>query len=660
MTPYRAVSGSSRAVALCAIALLLACGGEEAGTSVPHATVLSPDSADWRTPVFSPDGKHVAFVQIQSGMMKLLVAAADLRGARVLDSQPTGLSHLLWSPNGTSLAYTAGSGFDIWIVSASDGAPRRLTTGKGIEQPVQWYPRGGRLAYLSTGSGGAVGAGQINVATGATTPILGEKRFAVPYWSPDGSQIAYMVVDGGKYTLWVADSTGRHGRQLTTEGFEVFGADPWSPDGSALLYMSRRTGFADVWTVSVATDSMRQLTRDVRNDYAPQWSPDGKWVAFLSDRGRQTDIWLVPAAGGSPERVTDNDAAESDVQWVHGTTELAFSTLVVHAGLWTHSLADGTEHRLTPDSIRTGSAERMYDLSPDGKTVVFQNLKGGGVSDLDLVPVSGGAPRTLVANGAWNRSPMWSPDGSKVLYISDRSGTLDVWAVNAAGGEPIDVTPWPTDETVAAWSKDGASIYVISGRDAKPFSDLWEVPTSGGEPRRVTQNGTVQDVLVDPRSGDVLVRTLSGSAGQVSLSRVLPGGKLQVLWDRSSVVNANSRWFTPAGDSVAFIAQAPGGPRSMLVSTHGGAARPLLGENAGVGAWSPDGTKLAYWSPYLYSDLYVESLADGKSQRLTNDPDDEGGVYWLPGRQSILFYRSTIQSRVATVDVGGLMARERR
>ncbi len=649
----------ARAVALCAIALLLACGGERAG--VPRATVLSREGANQQGARFSPDGKHVAYWQAGPGVWTLRVAAADLTGARVLDSSSVFYGvPAIWSPDGTRLAYLAGANLDIWVASVSGGAPRRLTTGKGVEQPIQWNPHGDRLAYLATGKGGAVGAGQVDVSTGATRPILAEQRLAVPFWSPDGSQIAYMVVDGSKTTIWVADSTGRNARQLTTEGFEQFSSvsgSPWSPDGSQLLYDSRRTGFGDVWTVSVATDSMRQLTRDVRNDYGPRWSPDGKWVAFLSDRGRQTDIWIVPAGGGTPERVTDNDAVESDVQWVPGTSEIGFSTGVVQTGLWAHALADGSEHRLTPDSIRVGA----YDLSPDGKSVVFVNIRGGGVRDLDVLAVSGGSPRTLVSNGASNISPQWSPDGSKVLYISDKTGNEDVWVVDSAGGEPRDVTAWPTDEGAAAWSPDGDSVYVVSNREATPFGDLWEVPAGGGAPRRVTRNGTVTEFLVNRTSGDVLVRALGGNEGQFSLSRVLPGGKLQTLWDRSTVLSIRDKWFTPSGDSVAFLVQAAGGSlRTMLVATRGGEARPILDENQGVGGWSPDGARLVYWAPLTFSDLYVKSLADGKTERLTNTPEDEGDVSWLPDGRSILFNRSSQQQRIATVDVGGLMARERR
>jgi Tol biopolymer transport system component len=130
-----------------------------------------------------------------------------------------------------------------------------------------------------------------------------------------------MVIDGIHITIWVADSTGHHPRQLTTDGFENFaegGGTAWSPDGKELLYESRRTGTSDIWVVPADSGAPRQLTRDIRNDWAPRWSPDGRWVAFLSDRGKQTDVWVVPAAGGQELRVTDDANVEDLMQWLSG------------------------------------------------------------------------------------------------------------------------------------------------------------------------------------------------------------------------------------------------------------------------------------------------------------------------------------------------------
>jgi len=661
MMPNMTLRKLARGGIACALAVLAGCGGERSAT--PRVTMLSPEGANHQAVRFSPDGTRIAYWAAAPKGWNLTVAKADLSGARTLDSAPVLFAiPPLWSPDGTAVAYDAGADADIRVAPVDGGGARRLTTSKGLEMPLQWRPDGRALAYLASIPGG-VRAGVIGLATGEAAPLLAEKRPAVGFWSPDGSNIAYMLVDAGRYTIWLADSAGRNGRQLTTEGFENLPRDgTWSPDGSELLYESRRTGTADLWVLSVASDSARRLTDDVRNDLAPAWSPDGKWVGFLSQRGRQTDIWIVRAAGGRPERVTDDEAAEEDVQWVPGTSEIGFTTGVVRSGLWTRALGGGPERRLTPDSIRVGD----YDLSPDGSVVVYQVMRGGGVSDLEVVPIAGGAPRTLVAGTTQNREPKWSPDGTKVLFMSDRSGNRDVWVVDASGGEPRNLTGWPTNELFADWSADGASVYFVSARDATPLFDLWQVPASGGEPRRVTRLGMLQGAVVSRSSGDVFLLTIGGSEGQDVLSRVLPDGRLQTLWDRSTLLDVAARDITPSGDSIAVLVQHPGGGvGTMLLPTHGGEGRAMLGDNEGVLDWSGDGSRLLYWSGVPNADLYVMTLRDGTTQRVTDTPDDESSARWLPDGRSFLFLRSAEQRRIATVDVGKLMAgdhdrRERR
>jgi TolB protein len=631
--------------AAAALVMLAACGGDRAG--VPRATVLSPEGANHRYARYAPDGARVSYWAAGPSGWDLTVADANLSGARALDSAPFVITPGFWSPDGSSLAYAAGVDYDVLVTPVDGGPRRRLTESKGVEFPIQWHPRGDRLGSLASLQGGAIRAGVITVASGADAPVLAETRPAIPFWSPDGSRIAYMVIDGGKATIWLADSTGRNGRQLSAEGFEEFSeSDPWSPDGSELVYVSRRTGTADVWVLPMNGDPARQLTRDVRNDYAPRWSPDGKWVAFLSERGRQTDIWIVPAAGGAPRRVTDDAAAEDDLQWVPGRDEIGFSTGVVRRGLWVQALADGTERRITPDSIRVGD----FDLSPDGSQVVYEVVRGGGVTDLQVVAVAGGAPQTLVANSARSTAPLWSPDGAKVLFLSDRSGTDDVWVVEVSGGEPRRLVEWPTNEFSAEWSADGSSVYFTSDREANPLYDLWTVSASGGEPRRLTRVGTLQGVIQSQVSADVFVQSLGGSEGQFVLSRLLPDGRLQPLWDRSSALGVGRRDVTPSGDSIAVLVQQPGGGLgTMLLPTRGGEGRPMLGTNEGVLDWSADGTQVLYWSGVPNSDLNVMSLVDGSVRRLTDSPDDEGAARWLPGDARILFYRSTEQRRLALI-----------
>jgi TolB protein len=479
----------------------------------------------------------------------------------------------------------------------------------------------------------------------------------IGWWSPDGTRIAYTVKDRrGLWTIWLADSAGGNQQQLTTEGFEFPAQDPqpWSPDGTQILYVSSRTGTGDIFVHPVDGTGPRQLTRDVRSDDLPGWSPDGRWIVFRSQRGRQTDVWLVPAAGGTELRVTDDQAEEENIQWVPGTTRVAFTRATTTSGWWTLSLSDGREQRLTPDTIRVGD----WDLSRDRTQLVYEILRGGDASDLAVVPVAGGPSRVVVTGGTRHRSPKWSPDGSRIAFGSTRSGNMDIWVVDLEGGEPRQVTDWPSYEwPEAEWTSDGSGLYFQSLRDADGFADLWVVPIAGGEPRRLTTIGAVWDVAQSPVTEDLFVVT-TGREGRDALARLLPDGRLETLWDRSNVTSLWARGVMPSGDSIMIDVQMPdGNVSSVLVPVRGGEGRQVVGDGEVGADWSADGTRLLYYVGTTSRDIAVRTVADGSVRRLTNTPEDERLARWGPDYESVVFLREVQRRAIVTVDVGSLIGR---
>ena len=643
-----------------ALALLLvaACpGGEQpaSGGGLPE-TLLSPEGAHHTMARFSPDGKRVAYWAASPNGWELRVAAADLSGSRVLATAEERYDPILWSPDGQQLAYAsnAASFADVWVVSADSGAPRRLTTAPGSEFALQWHPKGGRLAYSATEEGGVLRSNVVDLATGKTSPMLEEKRSSLGFWSPDGSRIAYQVIEGSKATIWLADSAGGNPKALTAEGLESFegSGSPWSPDGKEVLYVSRRTGHSDIWALPVDGGVARQLTTDVRDDGNPAWSPDGKWIAFVSDRGRQTDVWVMPAAGGQEVRVTDDEARENAVQWV-GAGSIGFQTGRTNGVLSLISAADGSERKLTPDSLQITT----FDIAPDGQSVVYGVTRGGGVSEVEVVPIAGGAAKTIVTGQADNGDPYWSPDGRHVLFFSNRSGSGDLWVVDAAGGEPRALTTWPTDEVDGEWAADSKSVYFLSGRFGGAFFDLYQVPVTGGEPKRLTTTGSVINVEPGRGSGEVFITGLGKKAGQIVLSRVASDGSQQMLWDRSNVQGLSHRRISPSGDSLLVQVEQPGGGfASMVVSVQGHGATTILSREQSPGPWSPDGKAILYYFGNPAADLGIFTFADGATRRLTNTPESEGSTQWTPDSKSIVVLRTLPRRRIATVEVRTLLA----
>lgn len=636
-----------------------ACGGRGDKT-LPQAMQISPDGIRVMSPSYSPDGKRMAWftpAPDSSGGGQLQVANADMRGQPTLlvTSSFFGIP-AVWSPDGTRIATSSSDSgrVDVVVVPAAGGPLQRVARREGFAAPTVWYPDGDRLAYNASAEGGTYTTFVVSSKTGISRRLVeGEKRPLFGFPSPDASQIAYNVFDGGKHTIWIANGDGASPRQLSTEGFEDLGTAPWSPDGKQLLYESRRTGTADLWVLPLDGGKPRQLTRDVRNDFAGRWSADGKWIAFVSDRGRQTDIWIVPAAGGAERRVTETALVENrDLTWRPGTQQLTFSTSIQRSGVWAVDIATGAERRLTPDSLQVN----LPVVSPDGKQVLFQIERGGGILDLAVIPLEGGPWRPLWSGGgnAWRFS--WSPDGSKVVLMSDRGGSYDIWVVDLAGGPPRQLTNWPGGEDNPAWSGDGSTVYFLSDRDAR-IGDVWKVSPSGGEPVRVTREGNI-DAIVRTRAGvsDVFVTTVS-ARGQFAFSRLLKDGRLQTVWDKTSF---DGSWPlpSPTGDSLVFTMVRPDGKlATMMVSAGGGDGRRILGANNPVFDWSKDGKWMAYTMGVANEpELGLYNVADGTTRRLTTTPEGEFDPTFTPDAKTVVFRRRVRKQAIWTVDLSKLLA----
>jgi len=650
-----------RFVAMMIGVALAACTPENGGG--PPITTLSGEESRHILPAFSPDGSRLAYWSPSDeipGQWELWVANADLSAPAKLGvtSLLVGASEPpLWSPDGSRIATTS-SQFgtaDVVVVPAAGGEVQRLTRLPGLAIALAWYPDGDRIAVGVT-QDKLFTVQVISVTSGATVPLIpGESRTYVGNPSPDGSHIAYFVIEGARTTLWLADSVGGNRRQLTTEGFENTSTNivQWSPDGREIAYQSRRTGTTDIWVIPIDGGPARQLTRDVRNDFGETWSPDGKWISFNSDRGRQSDVWVVPAAGGTELRVTDNPEYEIfPPAWRPTSTELVYSERDYKASYWIRDLADGSERQLTPDSLQVG----WFNLSPDGKWIDYVVDRGGGTNDLVVAPLDGStAPRVLFSGNGYVNAARWSPDGSQILFRSDRGGSWDPWVVNVASGEARQVVDWSTQEVDAAWSGDGTAVLFTSD-SGSTLLDLWRAPATGGAPTRLTTSGALNgDILTRRGLPAIVVRTI-GSGGRLSLARVRPDGRLQTIWDRTNVLGSGA--LTPAGDSIiTWVQQDDGTLRSMILATDGSGGRVLLRANEAPGAVSEDGRWLSYsLRADGGNDLGVLDLASGATKRITTTPENEGGEEFTPDGKSLVFRRVVVTQRLRKADLSGLLS----
>gem|GEM_PF-2115909 len=270
-------------------------------------------------PIWSPDGSKVAFVSNRDGNEEIYMANADGSGLRRLTNHALADNQPAWSPDGTKLAFISqrtGSG-DIYLITVvgTTGVPPPTVRVSSTysESNVMWSPNGLWLtydAYVSSTYGTEV----FIVSSISGSPIRLTTRGgidAAPFWSPDGSKLAFRAPFGGGDQIWtVLTSSPYTLTRLTTLGNNHF--QSWSPDGTKILFQSSRDGNNEVYTMNADGSAQTRLTNSPENETYSVWSADARQIAFV----RSNDIWLMSRDGSNQRNYTNTPArTESQIVW---------------------------------------------------------------------------------------------------------------------------------------------------------------------------------------------------------------------------------------------------------------------------------------------------------------------------------------------------------
>lgn len=394
-------------------------------------------------------------------------------------------------------------------VAASAWREQPLTSLPGDEGWPALSPDGNLLAYAHRAPDSDTYRLQLlRVATGEALPVAdGTGDRIQPAWSPDGERIAFARRDSAGWRLSVQAAMGGPVRDLGPVHWALGGHD-WSPDGAVIVYSAkdrqeepmrlRRVHVAD-GTVAIVT-SPEQLSR---GDTWPRFSPDGKRLAFIrSDRGTMRDVLVMDAAGDGQDarRAAGGFTTSGGLAWEPDGGSLVVSATwrgpyelwrVPLAGgepvvlpargqrpLHPHFGGDGTlvfvdsvmdidlelrrldEPEATATPVAPSTRLDTYGrISPDGRSVLFVSERSG-TRELWLLDRASGAVRQVSAiAGDALRHPCWSPDGRQAAVGVTRDGRLQVVVVDVATGLQRQVTPADGHYRLGHWSADGQWLY---------------------------------------------------------------------------------------------------------------------------------------------------------------------------------------------------------
>ena len=341
---------------------------------------------------------------------------------------------------------------------------------------------------------------------GTATPItdrLGDSH--EPAWSPDGKKLAFHSYKSGNYHIWTVNKDGSELTQVTSGIYDD--REPhWSPDGQSIVFSSDRNGNYDIWKVKLADLSVQSLTSDPANEYHPAFSGDGSRIAYVSENKEAPGIYAMLTDGSQPELLAASANSLASPSWSPDGENLVFtaydgsnsqliyqslnsnSTQVITAdedifpfrAAWLSDkeilyTADGSiKKRLigqegyssvpftaTVTLERSTYERKQYDfddtsplpalgimgpvISPDGQIVAFTAL-----GDVYLKTLEAEEPKNLTDDPFVDIDPTWSPDGTKLAFLSDRGG---IWTCGFMSWKAVSSVGW------WIWNRTWASRY---------------------------------------------------------------------------------------------------------------------------------------------------------------------------------------------------------
>jgi TolB protein len=241
------------------------------------------------------------------------------------------------------------------------------------------------------------------------------------------SRIAFVSDRTGSKEIWVMRWDGSDAQQLTS--YKSIALSPaWSPDGQWLAFTSFLRGNPQLFILRPTQGYLKPLSTLPGVNSSPSFSPDGKLIAFAAGADGNTDIWVVPAEGGTPERLTSTFGISTQPAWSPNGRQIVFTSTMGGSPQLYVMDAEGTNvRRLTFEDKFADEAA----WAPDGVRVAYTTLVDDSfqLAILDLRTNT----RTVVAGPGNNESPCWSPDGTILAFVSNRTGKRQIFITDPAG-----------------------------------------------------------------------------------------------------------------------------------------------------------------------------------------------------------------------------------
>ena len=412
----------------------------------------------------------------------------------------------------------------------------------------------------------------------AQTPPVPQSAMTQPSLSPDGGTIAFAAGSA----IWTVPAAGGAAHLLIADA-ETASRPIYSPDGRWLAFDSTRTGAGDIYLFELATGQLRRLTYDDGMEALDGWSADSRWIYFSSSSrniGGMNDVYRVRVGGGTP-MIVASERYQSEY--------------------YAAAAPDGSVAFCTVGEMPLSQWWRNGEAHIDQTEIWSVN------------PASGAYSR-LVAGGAKQIWPMWTPDGHDLYFMSDRSGSENIWVagVGPRTAAPRQVTGFTSGRVLwPSIAANGRSI--VFERDF----GIWRLDVGSAHATAVPIH--LEGAPASPAPAAETLNTATDFA-------VSPDGK-------KFVFAAHGEIFADGTED--------GGPAIQV--TRSGRLQSQM-------VWSPDSRTLAYVSDRDGTDhLYEYDFVASKERQLTSTTTPDDHPIFSPDGKWLAFQRGETELMVMTV-----------